>query len=94
VVMLFSVGCAFDKETGNTFPIMDEGKIDFDNPVNILECDSEWFGELHLLDFDVVKNWFADEDLDIEAMLTNDWLDNYCEENPDFDMAMNGIDIY
>ncbi len=92
--MLFSVGCAFDKETGNTFPIMDEGKIDFDNPVNILECDSEWFGELHLLDFDVVKNWFADEDLDIEAMLTNDWLDNYCEENPDFDMAMNGIDIY
>ena len=92
--MLFSVGCAFDKETGNTFPIMDEGKLDFDNPINILECNPEWFDNLHLLDFDVVKNWFADEDLDIEAMLTNDWLDNYCEENPDFDMAMNGIDIY
>ena len=92
--MLFSVGCVFDKETGNTFPIMDEGKIDFDNPVNILECNPEWFDNLNLLDFDVVKNWFADEDLDIEAMLTNDWLDNYCEENPDFDMAMNGIDIY
>ena len=73
---------------------MDEGKIDFDNPINILECNPEWFDNLHLLDFDVVKNWFADEDLDIEAMLTNDWLDNYCEENPDFDMAMNGIDIY
>ena len=92
MVMLFSVGCAFDKETGNTFPIMDEGKIDFDNPVNIFECDPEWFGNLHLLDFDVVMNWFADEDLDIEGMLLS--MDDYCDKHPDFDMAMNGINIY
>ena len=67
--MLFSVRVAFDKESGNTFPIMDEGKIDFDNPVNILEYDEEWFGNLDLLDFDVVKNWFSSVDLDIEGML-------------------------
>ena len=67
--MLFSVSVALDKESGNTFPIMDEGKIDFDNPVNILEYDEEWFGNLDLLDFDVVKNWFSSVDLDIEGML-------------------------
>ena len=67
--MLFSVSVALDKERGNNFPIMDEGKIDFDNPVNILEYDEEWFGNLDLLDFDVVKNWFSSVDLDIEGML-------------------------
>ena len=67
--MVFSVGCAFDTESGNTFPINADSTIDFDNPVNILECDMEWFGNLNLLDFDVVKNWFASVDLDIEGML-------------------------
>ena len=69
MVMLFSAGCAFDKKSGDTFPIIGEGKIDFDNSVNILERDTEWFGNLDLLDFDVVKNWFSSVDLDIEGML-------------------------
>ena len=67
--MLFSASVALDKESGNTFPIIGEGKIDFDNPVNILEYNEEWFGNLDLLDFDVVKNWFSSVDLDIEGML-------------------------
>ena len=60
---------AFDKDSGNTFAINADSTIDFDNPVNILECDTEWFGNLNLLDFDVVKNWFSSVDLDIEGML-------------------------
>ena len=51
--MLFSVGVAFDKDSGNTFAINADSTIDFDNPVNILECDEEWFDNLDLLDFDV-----------------------------------------
>ena len=90
--MLFSVGVALDKDSGNTFAINADSTIDFDNPVNILECDEEWFDNLNLLDFDVVKKWFADEDLDIEGMLLS--MDDYCDKHPDFDMAMNGINIY
>ena len=90
--MLFSVGVAFDKDSGNTFAINADSTIDFDNPVNILEFDEEWFDNLDLLDFDVVKKWFADEDLDIEGMLLS--MDDYCDKHPDFDMAMNGINIY
>jgi len=97
MVMLFSVGCAFDKETGNTFPIMDnDGKIDFDNPVNILECNSEWFGGLHPLDFDIVKNWFADEDLDIEVMMADDEMVgtelDLDRDMPDYDYT--GFDLF
>ena len=33
--MLFSVGVALDKDSGNTFAINADSTIDFDNPVNI-----------------------------------------------------------
>ena len=70
--MLFSVGAAFDKDSGNTFAINADSTIDFDNPVNILECDTEWFGNLDLNDFDLVEDWFDKEDLDIRIIAYKD----------------------
>ena len=94
LVVLFSVGVVLDKTNGNTYPLNSDSTIDFDEGVmvNLLEADTEWFDNLNLLDFDVVKKWFADEDLDIEGMLLS--MDDYCDKHPDFDMAMNGINIY
>ena len=77
-------------------PMMADGSFDVDNPMNIMECDTEWFDNLSLKDFDVVEEWFNNEDLDIRGMLMN--MDDLVFDNPkdeyEFDMAMNGIDIY
>ena len=52
VALLFSVGTALDKISGDTFPMLVGGKIGFDEPMNIMDMDddrfssSEWFDSL------------------------------------------------
>ena len=51
VVLLFSVGTALDKVSGDTFPMLVGGKIGVDEPMNIMEMEIngdsyEWFGAL------------------------------------------------
>jgi len=51
---------------------------------------------LSIADFDIVEDWFDKEDLDIGGMLLD--MDELVFDNPkdeyDFDMAMNGINVY
>ena len=96
--VLFSVGTVLDKTNGNTYPLNSDSTIDFDEGVmvNLLEVDTEWFGSLSIADFDVVEEWFDKEDLDIRGMLLS--MDDLVFDNPkgeyEFDMAMNGIDLW
>ena len=50
VVLLFSVGVALDKISGDTFPMLIGGRIGFDEPMNLMDMDdfssSEWFDSL------------------------------------------------
>ena len=51
VVLLFSVGTALDKISGDTFPMLVGGKIGVDEPMNIMEMEIngdsyEWFEAL------------------------------------------------
>ena len=60
VVLLFSVGAALDKISGDTFPMLVGGKIGFDEPMNLMDMDisydsKEWydslaFGEKEIVD--------------------------------------------
>ena len=92
IKILDSVGAIFNTDKGFVIPMMEDGSFDVDNPLDIMEHDPEWFDSLSIKDFEVVEEWFNNEDLDIEGMLLS--MDDYCDEHPDFDMAMNGIDIY
>ena len=51
VVLLFSVGTALDKVSGDTFPMLVGGKIGVDEPMNLMEMDIsddswEWYNSL------------------------------------------------
>ena len=51
VVLLFSVGAALDKVSGDTFPMLIGGKIDVDEPMNLMDMDisdesKEWYNSL------------------------------------------------
>ena len=51
VVLLFSVGTALDKVSGDTFPMLVGGAIGFDEPMNLMEMDIsddswEWYNSL------------------------------------------------
>ena len=51
VVILFSVGAAVDKVSGDTFPLMADNTIGVDEPMNIMEMEIngdsyEWFEAL------------------------------------------------
>ena len=60
VVLLFSVGTALDKVSGDTFPMLVGGKIGVDEPMNLMDMDisdesEEWynalaFGEKEIVD--------------------------------------------
>ena len=52
VVLLFSVGTALDKISGDTFPMLIGGKIGFDEPMNLMDMDisydsEEWYNSLN-----------------------------------------------
>jgi len=51
VVLLFSVGAALDKVSGDTFPMLIGGKIGFESPMNLMDMDisddsKEWYDSL------------------------------------------------
>ena len=49
---LFSVGAVLDKVSGDTFPMMNDGDIGFDEPMNVMDMkddmfsSQEWFDSL------------------------------------------------
>ena len=52
VVILFSVGAAVDKVSGDTFPLMADSTIGFDEPMNLMDMDisydsEEWYNSLN-----------------------------------------------
>ena len=59
VVILFSVGSAVDKVSGDTFPLMADSTIGFDEPMNLMDMDIsydsyEWYDSLANSDKEVV----------------------------------------
>ena len=52
LVNLFSVGAVLDKVSGDTFPMMNDGDIGFDEPMNVMDMkddmfsSQEWFDSL------------------------------------------------
>ena len=68
---LFSVGCVIDTVNGNTFPMMADNTIGFDEPMNVMDMDFnddsyEWYntlawGEKEVVD-DVCKRFMTSEE--------------------------------
>ncbi len=59
VTLLFSVGSALDKVSGDTFPMLAGGAIGFDEPMNLMEMDIsddswEWYNSLANSDREIV----------------------------------------
>ena len=60
LVNLFSVGAVLDKVSGDTFPMMNDGDIGFDEPMNIMDMkddmfsSQEWFDSLGFGDDTIV----------------------------------------
>jgi len=84
VVILNSVGTALDKVSGDTFPMMVDNTIGVDEPMNIMDMkindtSYEWFESLSDTDKEVV-----------DVVMFDLSYDKYCENNPDFNDAMNG----
>ena len=56
-----SVGCVINTQNGDTFPLMADDSIDFDDPMNVVEMwndqfnSEEWFNSLHTCDKPVVN---------------------------------------
>ena len=60
---LFSVGCVIDTVSGNTFPMMADSSIGFDEPTNVMDMDFEdgrdayeWYNSLDVVDKQIVDN--------------------------------------
>ena len=59
--LLPSVGCVINTQNGDTFPLMADDSIDFDDPMNVVEMwndqfnSEEWFNSLHTCDKPVVN---------------------------------------
>ena len=65
VVLLFSVGTALDKVSGDTFPMLVGGKIGVDEPMNLMDMDFnddsyEWYNALAFGDKIVVDEVMDD----------------------------------
>jgi hypothetical protein len=70
---LFSVGCVIDTFNGNTFPMMADNTIGFDEPVNVMDMDFndgrdsyEWYnslawGEKEIVDIVCKRFMLSDE---------------------------------
>lgn len=58
--LLPSVGCVINNKNGDTFPLMGDDSIDFDDPMNVVDMyndpfnSEEWFTSLHTCDKPVV----------------------------------------
>jgi len=59
--LLPSVGCVINTQNGDTFPLMGDDSIGFDEPMNIVEMyndpfnSEEWFNSLHTCDKPIVN---------------------------------------
>ena len=59
--LLPSVGCVINTKNGDTFPLMADDSIEFDEPMNVVEMyedtfnSKEWFTSLHTCDKPVVN---------------------------------------
>ena len=59
--LLPSVGCVINNKNGDTFPLMADDSIGFDEPMNIVEMyndpfnSEEWFNSLHTCDKPIVN---------------------------------------
>ena len=58
---LFSVGCVIDTVSGNTFPMMADSSIGFDESTNVMDMDFnddsyEWYNSLDVVDKQIVDN--------------------------------------
>ena len=59
--LLPSVGCVINNKNGDTFPLMADDSIDFDDPMNVVEMyndqfnSEEWFNSLHTCDKPIVN---------------------------------------
>ena len=65
VVLLFSVGTALDKISGDTFPMLVGGKIGFESPMNLMDMDIsedsfDWYNSLANSDKEVVDEVMDD----------------------------------
>ena len=62
LTILFSVGCALNTKTGDTFPIMADSTFDFENGMNVVtdEFDAYWWESL--------GKWKADERLVLDTI--------------------------
>jgi len=65
VVLLFSVGTALDKISGDTFPMLVGGKIGVDEPMNLMEMDIsddswEWYNSLAFGEKEIVDEVMDD----------------------------------
>ena len=68
---LFSVGCVIDTVNGNTFPMLADSTIAFDEPVNVMDMDFnddsyEWYntlawGEKEIVDIVCKRFMLSDE---------------------------------
>jgi hypothetical protein len=56
IIVLNSVGCLLNDETGMVYPMTHDGTYDADNAVGTVlqECDEEWFDALNEADRNVV----------------------------------------
>ena len=58
---LFSVACVIDTVSGDTFPMMADSSIGFDEPMNVMDMDFnddsyEWYNSLDVVDKQIVDN--------------------------------------
>ena len=65
VVLLFSVGTALDKVSGDTFPMLVGGAIGFDERMNLMEMDNsddswEWYNSLAFGEKEIVDEVMFD----------------------------------
>ena len=78
VVILFSVGSAVDKVSGDTFPLMSDSTIGFDEPMNLMDMDisydsEEWYNSLAFGEKEIVDEVM--DDLSYEA-----WVEGHIGE--------------
>ena len=72
ITLLFSVGTALDKISGDTFPMLIGGKIDVEEPMNLMDMDIsddsyEWYNALAFGEKGIVDEVM--DDLSYEALV-------------------------
>ena len=74
LVNLFSVGAVLDKVSGDTFPMMNDGDIGFDEPMNIMDMKDDMFSS---------QEWFdslgCGDDTIVDEVIDNLTETNYLE---------------